>query len=168
MKTFAVLLTFIFLSLSLLAQDSREFKFSGTITDRTDGKPIADYMVDVFKGNTLIKSIPSEKKGRFTVILEGSETYLIEISREAYYPKRAMILTNIPTDVKKLPEFKFEMELIRTDEYIDLEEVDPYATSIFDFPYVIFEYDASISDLNYRKEYTEHIKDEYQAVEDLR
>ena len=168
MKKTALILTFCFLTGLVIAQDSREYKFTGTVTDRTDEKPIVDFIVDVFEGNDIIRTVSSEKKGRFSMELPGGGTYLLEISKEGYYPKRAMIITNVPADIKKLSEFKFEMELIPNSEFEDLENVDPFATSIFDFPYVIFEYDIKISDLNYRKSYTDHIKDQYQAVEDLR
>jgi hypothetical protein len=168
MKKIVALLVLSVFSGFLYSQDTREFKFTGTITDKTDGKPVSDYMVDVFKGNDIIQSLPSGKKGVFKVILTGGSSYVLEITKEGYYPKRAIAITNVPEDLKKLPEFKFEMELIRTSEYESLNNMDPFATSIFDFPYVIFEYDMKISDLNFRKEYTDHIKDQYQAVDDLR
>ena len=168
MKKTALILILCALSGYLIAQDSREFSFTGTISDKTNKKPMADYMVDVFQGNDIIRSIPSGKKGRFSISLLGGSSYVVEITKDGYYPKRAIIITNIPEGIKKLSEFKFEMELIRKSDFEDLERVDPFATSIFDFPYVIFEYDRKISDLNYRKSYTEHIKDQYQAVEDLR
>ncbi len=168
MKYLVILYFFSLVSLNLFSQDSREFTFTGSITDKTDEKAIEDFMVDVYVGNEIVQSVQSEKKGKFSVELNGGSSYTIEISKEGYYPKRAIAITNIPEDVKKLPEFKFEMQLIRLGEYTDIESVDPFSTSIFDFPYVIFEYDKKLEDLNYRKEYTEHIKDQYKAVNELR
>lgn len=165
--------TFLFIALVILSrlalgQDDRVFKFRGSITDKTDGKAIVDFMVDVFEGGTLVQTVASHKKGQFDMDLNGASKYTIEISKSGYYPKRAIIITDVPADIRKLPLFKFEMELIRHEEYADLESLDPFSTSIFDFPYVIFEYDASVQDLNYRKDYTDYIKDQYKAVEDLR
>ena len=166
----ALLITFIlFLEVfALSAQDDRQFKFSGSITDRTDNKAVSDFMVDVFEEGRLVQTIASHKKGQFQMELPGGSKYSIEITKAGYYPKRAIIITDVPDDIKKLPLFKFEMEMIRHEEYEALEALDPFATSIFDFPYVIFEYDAALQDLNYRKEYTNYIKDQYEAVDDLR
>ncbi|MEQ8323122.1 MAG: hypothetical protein RIC15_08995 [Vicingaceae bacterium] len=168
MRPHVIFFLLVFQFSQLMAQDERTFKFSGAVTDRTNKEVILNFMVEVFEGGEHVNTITEEKKGVFQMELQGSSEYMIEISKVGYYPKRALILTNVPLDIKKLPAFKFEMELIRQEEYEDLEKVDPFATSIFDFPYVIFEYDPSLEDLNYRSEYTNSIKKQYQAVDDLR
>ena len=168
MKGFAMMLLAIGVSLSVKAQDSRMFKFQGVVYDESTEKPVEGFIVDVYSGNDIFASPETGKKGKFETELFGGETYTIDISLSGYYPKRVVVHTNAPEDVKKLPPFKFEVQMIRKAEYELIEKVDPFATSIFDFPYVIFEWDKSLEDWNYRKEYTEHIKDEYAKVGDLR
>ena len=156
------------LSLTATNSDTRTFKFQGTVTDKTDGGLIEEYFIDVYEGNDVIDSPKSDKKGRFEAHLFGGSEYTIDISLNGYYPKRVVVKTNVPEDIKKLPVFKFEVELIRTSDYEMIERVDPFATSIFDFPYVIFEWDASLDDMGYREAYTKHIKAKYAEVNDVR
>lgn len=168
MKKVGLILCLGLLGSFALAQDSRLFEFEGTVYDKTDEKEIETYIVEVYSGNDLIQSPEVDKKGRFTAELFGSGSYIIDISSSGYYPKRIIVHTDIPADVKKLKTFEFEVQLIRRDEYVDIESADAFATSIFDMPYVIFEWDSAIEDLNYRASYTEHIKEKYAEVEDLR
>ena len=150
------------------AQNSRMFKFIGTVTDKTDQKPLEAFIVDVYEGNTIVSSPQAGKKGKFEADLFGSGEYTIDISLKGYYPKRIVVKTNVPEDIKKMTPFKFEIELIRKSDYELIENVDPLATSIFDFPYVMFEYNKKLEDWHYREDYTEHIKEEYAKVGDIR
>ena len=150
------------------AQDMRNFSFSGVVTDKTDERPIEDFIVDVYQGNEIINTIASGKKGKFSVDVFGGSEYTVEIFKEGYFPKRAILRTNVPEDIKKLDALKFDMQLVRISDYEELEAMDPFSTSIFDFPYVIFEYDKALKDFNYKKSYTDHVKEQFDAVADLR
>ena len=162
------LILLLFITVSSMSQDIRSFTLTGVVSDKTDQKPIEDYIVDVYQGNKIIHTVSSGKKGKFSVDVFGSSQYTIEIFKEGYYPKRAIFITNVPEKIKKLSDLEFDAELIRIEDYKDLEAVDIFSTSIFDFPYVIFEYDKSSEDFYYRKAYTDHIKDQYESIADLR
>jgi len=157
-----------FITYSAIAQDSRMFTFQGTVYDESTEKPLEAFLVDVYEGNNIISSPEVGKKGKFEADLFGSGKYIIDISLDGYYPKRVVVNTNVPDDVKKAPAFKFEVQLIRKSDYELIEKVDIFSTSIFDFPYVMFEWNKSIEDWDYRKAYTEHIKEEYAKVGDFR
>lgn len=151
-----------------VAQDTRTFTFKGTVYDKSTEKPLEKYLVDVYEGNTIIQSVACGKKGRFEVDLFGGGEYIIDIYQEGYYPKRVLVRTNIPKDIKHLADFKFDVDLIPTSDYDELEEKDPFATSVFDFPYVIFEFDKDLNDLNYRKAHNDIMKDKYSNVHTLK
>jgi hypothetical protein len=144
------------------------FKFQGSITDKTDQKPLNNFVVDVYEGNNIIQSPEADKKGRFEASLFGGGEYIIDIYLDGYYPKRIIVKTDVPAGIKKVPLFKFEAELVRKSDYELIEKVDIFATSIFDFPYVIFEWDAKAEDFGYNKDYTQRIKALYDEVSELR
>jgi len=156
------------LSLTSMNQDTRTFKFQGRVSDHTDGSALEGIFVDVYEGNDVIDSPEADKKGRFEAILFGGGEYTIEIYLDGYYPKRVVVRTNVPEDIKKLTNFDFEVELIRKSDYEMIERVDVFATSIFDFPYVIFEWDEAMDDFGYRVAYTEHIKSKYAEVDKIK
>lgn len=166
------LLSIIFMSAllfpDLYSQDTRLFKFEGSVTDKSDGKPLEGFIVDVFEGNDIFQSVEVGKKNHFEVQLIGSREFTIDISLVGYYPKRIVVRTDVPKDIKKLPLLKFEVEMIRKSDYLALEMIDPFSTSIFDLPYVVFEFDKTEEDFNYKKKYTDHIKEKYAEVDDLR
>ena len=168
MKGIVMTVCVFMIGFSIMAQDTKAFKFIGTVTDKTDQSPLEDYIVDVYEGNTIVSSPEVGKKGKFEAELFGSSKYTIDISMEGYYPKRVVVDTDVPADIKKMTPFKFEIELIRKSEYELIENVDPFATSIFDFPYVMFEYNSGFEDWHFREAYTEHIKEEYAKVGDVR
>lgn len=163
-----LLLISVFLHSDLFSQDSRLFKFAGSVTDKSDSKPLEGFLVDVYEGNDIFQSVEVGKKNQFEVQLMGGREYTIDISMVGYYPKRVVVRTNVPKEIKKLPLLKFEVEMIRKSDYTALESIDPFSTSIFDLPYVVFEYDKNVEDFNYRESYTEHIKEKYAEVDDLR
>ncbi len=147
--------------------DLRAFKFEGKVSDRSSGNPLEGYVVEVYEGNKVVQTPEVSKKGEFSTELFAGSWYTIDVSLEGYYPKRVVVHTNVPEEIKKVPTFKFELELIHTSEYDFLENQDPLATSIFDFPYVIFEWDTDMEDFNYRRAYTEHIKEKYAEVDGI-
>ena len=156
------------LNSNLYAQDARLFKFTGSVTDKLDSKELKGFIVDVYEGNDIFQSVEIGKKNQFEVQLMGNREYTIDISLIGYYPKRIVVRTNVPKDIKKLPLLKFEVELIRKSDYTALEMIDPFSTSIFDLPYVVFEYDKAYQDFNFNENYTKHIKEKYAEVDDLR
>ncbi len=95
MKYLVILYFFSLVSLNLFSQDSREFTFTGSITDKTDEKAIEDFMVDVYVGNEIVQSVQSEKKGKFSVELNGGSSYTIEIRTR--YSWHAFAITDHPS-----------------------------------------------------------------------
>jgi len=168
MKELALIISVCILSLTAIDKDSRVFKFSGTVTDESDGNVIEGFYIDVYEGNDIVDSPESDKKGRFVAELLAGSEYTLDIYLDGYYPKRIVVRTDVPEEIKKIPVFKFEVELIRKSDFESIEMVDPFATSIFDFPYVIFEWDTELEDFGYREAYTEHIKAKYAEVNDVR
>lgn len=168
MKYLALVICIAIVSLTAVDKESRAFKFSGVVTDQSDGGTLDIYLIDVYEGNDIIDSPEIDKKGRFETYLYAGSEYTLDINLDGYYPKRIVVKVNVPGEIKKIPVFKFEVELIRKSDYESIEMVDPFATSIFDFPYVIFEWDSEIEDFVYRKAYTEHIKSKYAEVNDVR
>ena len=153
---------------SLFAQDGRIYKIEGTVFDKTDGKPLDGYIVEIYEKNNIVHSPDRGKKGRFEASLSGGTEYTFDISLNGYYPKRIVFKATAPGDVKKIPVLKFETELIRKSDYELIEKVDIFSTSIFDLPYVIFEWNNELGEFSYRESYTEHMKQKYAEVSDLR
>lgn len=150
------------------AQDTRTYKIEGTVYDKTDSKALDGYIVEIFEHNVIVHSPDRGKKGKFEASLNGGTEYTFDISLDGYYPKRLVFRANAPAEIKKIPVLKFETELVRKSDFELIEKVDPFATSIFDFPYAIFEWNEELEEFSYREVYTEHMKEKYAEVSDLR
>lgn len=140
------------------------YDFQGTVYDKVTGEIIEGYEVEVYQGNSLFESLLSEKKGRFNSSLYAMDQYVIVVQKEGYYSKRIIVNTSVPEGVKKLPEFKFDLQLISLDEFEEVEKAGGFGTSILDMPYVIFQYDEEYEDFGYIEEYTENMKAQYEAL----
>ena len=76
MKGFVTLILVIGVSLSILAQDSRLFKFQGVVYDESSEETLEGFLVDVYSGNDIFASPETGKKGKFEAELFGAENRL--------------------------------------------------------------------------------------------
>ena len=138
-------------------KDEVLYKFVITVSSQED--PIPEAEVRVFDKNEVLSTTYSDKKGKFEVLLLKDSKFTVEISKEGYYPKRILFITEVTPGVGKLPALKLEAELISLEVYKDIESTTPEATSILDFPSFIIEYDDDLDDFTYREAYYRHITD---------
>lgn len=163
-----VLLLFLLPFSALFGQDDRSIRIICTVFDKSNGKILEGYIVEIYDGNSIVHSPQIEKKGKTESNLPAGINYTFEVSMVGYYPKRFIVMGEVPAEIKKIPTLEFEAELLRKSDYEVIEKADIFATSVFDMPYVIFEWDGEMEEFNYRKAYTDHIKAKYEEVSDLR
>jgi hypothetical protein len=160
----AFLLFAMFIGYSSLAQDKDIlYKFIGVVSSQET--IIEEAEVRVFEDNEVLQTLYTDKKGKFELLLLKGGVFTVEVSKPGYYTKRLVFSTIVEDGVKKLPALKFDVEMINEEVYKEVEATSPAATSILDFPSVIFEYDSELGDFNYREAYSQHIMEEIKKIQ---
>jgi hypothetical protein len=139
------------------------YKFIGIVSSQEVA--IEEAEIRVFEDNEVLQTLYTDKKGKFEIVLLKGSVFTVEVSKSGFYTKRLVFSTVVENGVKKLAPLKFDVEMIDEAVYRTTEKENPEATSILDFPSVIFEYDSDLGDFNYREAYSKHILDEIKKIQ---
>jgi hypothetical protein len=112
-------------------------------------------VIKVYSENKLIKSQSIKSSNHFRVYLPKDQYLTIEIVAPKFHTKRFFFDSNVPSHLKKLPSYQFDMDIFSEEE---LEGVN---TSFLDFPAGLVKYHPKKKVFLRDKAYTKRIKKSY-------
>jgi len=112
------------------------------------GNMLKKTKVNVYKGNYLISSEIS-KSNKVKVDLKSDARYTIEVKLDGFITKRVVINTNTYDQEPEESNYKFFVELERTEVYADM----PNADQFFDYPAAIIEFDSELGNFDFNRSY---------------
>lgn len=145
------------LNFDLSAQRARPAKDSvfvkGSIYNNHD--QIKNAVINVYNRNDMIKRLELRSSNRFDVNLPINALITIEITAPNFHTKRFIFDTNLPSDIKEVPGYEFDMDVFSE------EELSGVNTSLLDFPIGLVSYNQSKGKFLRNKDYTKKMKKRY-------
>ncbi|MBL4658290.1 MAG: hypothetical protein JKX73_09840, partial [Flavobacteriales bacterium] len=118
-----------------------------------DSKPLKRAILVLEKNGEEVQKIITAPNGKFTLILESNNDYILFFKKKGYVTKFINYNTmNVPDDkvAGLYGEFIFELELFK--------EMDGLNTAILDFPVFKVKYYPGLKNLDYDKEHENKIR----------
>ena len=119
-----------------------------------DKNRVKNVEVNVFKDNELIKKVKA-KTNRFRTYLPTHSKLTITISSEGYHTKSFIFDTNLPSNVAKIPDYSFDIDIFKE------EELEGINTSFLDFPVGLVSYNEKKQEFIRNKKYSKQMKKAY-------
>ncbi len=141
----SITLTFILLTKSIYSQNLLEVK--GRLSFK-DGDNAKEGEINLYENGQFVKSIPSDRSGRFKMDLEISKDYIFEFSKDGYVTKKISINTEVPESFKNkaFTPIYFAVELFNQYEGVN--------TVVFSQPVGIIKFYRQIGDFDYDVDYS--------------
>ncbi|MBN2485510.1 MAG: tetratricopeptide repeat protein, partial [Bacteroidales bacterium] len=117
----------------------------GGIVETAEGKPLSGAVVELYEGNSKVKSNTTTGSGVFSLTLEYGRTYKIVVSKPGMIQKRIDFNTNIPVESQRKLIKEFSMTLVDNCEGAN--------TSVFEEPVDIVEYDNNFGNFVSNRDY---------------
>ncbi len=159
MKRSHLLLLSLFLIISLqvgasaLASKRDSIELTGLIYNNQDH--VKDVVINIYHHNKLWKTEKLGRSNRLRTYLPKNSVLTIEICAPDHHTKRFMFNTTVPTNLKVLPKYRFDIDLFTE------EEISGVNSSILDFPVGLVEYDEKKKVFLRNKKYTKKMKKAY-------
>lgn len=158
MKYYTLLFSvFLFFNLSFttksVAIEKDSIVLTGMVFNNKDR--VKNVVINIYNKNKLWKSIHVKSSNRFKTNLPLNEMMTIEITAEKFYPKRFIFDSSVPSDLKTVPDYDFDIDIFSEKE---LEGVN---TSFLDFPVGIVTYDPKRNEFERDIKYTKKMKKAY-------
>jgi len=120
-----------------------------------DKDQVKGTVINIYDENKLIKVIKVERSNRFKTNLPINAVLTIEITAPEFHTKRFIFDTNLPEDVKNVPDFDFDMDIFSKEEMANVN------TSLLDFPVGLVDYNERKKKFIRNVEYTKKMKARY-------
>jgi len=150
-----------------IAQPTWKVDIDGGVKDEDTKQALEGAKIEIFKGTSVIKTIYSNEKGKFSYLLEPSNSYTFKISCPTYIAKLISVSTeNVPDNVEVTDNFlvKMQVSLYKEVPGIDFSVFDKPIGSIFyekaerNFGFDV-DYELSKKVEQLQKEYEKSLKD---------
>ncbi len=151
--TLIVSLLALTLSLSSYANKRDSILLQGKVFNNDER--VHDVVINIYAENDLIKSVKVKSSNFFKTYLPKDHFLTIEITAPDFHTKRFFFDSHVPSDLKRLPGYKFDMDIFSEKE---LANVNP---SILDFPAGLVKYHTKKKVFLRDKAYTKKIKKKY-------
>ncbi|MBL4710873.1 MAG: hypothetical protein JKY48_20810 [Flavobacteriales bacterium] len=138
---------------NLFAGSRDSLKLQGMIFNNTS--KIKGVVVNIYDHNKLIKNIHVKSSNRFLTNLPINTLLTIEIKAPDYHTKRFMLDTKIPSNLKSIPKYEFDIDIFKESELAGIN------TSFLDFPVGLVSYDKKKKVFHRNKKYTKRMKKAY-------
>ena len=123
-----------------------------------DDNQVKDAAINIYLQNDLIKVVKLSRSNRFRTYLPVNASLTIEITAPNYHTKRFIFDTSLPEDVKKIPDFQFDMDIFSREEMSNVN------TSLLDFPVGLVDYNQRKKKYMRNVEYTKKMKARYMKL----
>ena len=160
MARYLVLFSFLFVTLYSTTtycqnrySQTDSVKMTGMLYNDKD--EVKGSVINIYKNNDLIKVVKVAKSNRFRTNLPLNSFLTIEITAPDYHTKRFIFNTTVPDDIKKIPDFEFDMDIFSRQEMSNVN------TSLLDFPVGLVDYNARKKKFIRNVEYTRKMKTRY-------
>ena len=117
---------------------------------------IQNVEVNIYYHNELWRVVKLKRNNRLSVYLPKNAVLTIEITAPTFHAKRFMFDTTVPSSLKILPRYQFDIDLFKEEELAGVED-----NSILDFPVGLVEYDEKKGEFLRNKKYTKRMKKAY-------
>lgn len=128
-------------------------KIKGTIYNNKE--KVSDLFINIYDRNVLIETVEVTSSNKFITRLPINSFLTIEITAPGFHTKRFIFDTTLPEDVKKIPNFKFDMDIFSEEEMAGVN------TSLLDFPIGMVDYHPSKKKFLRNVNYTRKMKKRY-------
>ena len=151
-KSMPSLRIFLFVSISLMclntfANKKDSILLIGKIYNNEER--IKGVIINIFNKNKKIKVVHVRASNHFKTYLPKNALLTIEITAPNFHEKRIFFDSSIPDNLKKLPEYEFDLDIFSEKELAGVN------TSFLDFPVGLVKYNpkkkAFLRDKNYTK-----------------
>lgn len=116
-----------------------------------DGEKSNGYVLFLYKDNTELGKLQSDKRGRFELELDIDASYMVRIVKEGYQEKIVAIETKLPEGLVRYPDYECTVSLQKTAS----KNIDPFYT---DFPSAIIRYNEELGGFYHSEHYLTHIQ----------
>lgn len=123
-----------------------------------DDNQVRDSKINIYHKNDLIKVVKTNRSNRFRTNLPIDAFLTIEITAPDYHTKRFIFDTTLPEDLKKTPNFEFDMDIFSKEEMSNVN------TSLLDFPVGLVDYNPRKKKFMRNVEYTKKMKARYMKL----
>lgn len=155
LKILSLFLLVFCLSVSSSALSSKKDSILLTGKVYNNEERVTGLVVNVYKENELIRVFHAKSSHHFRLYLPKNEMLTIEITAPNFHSKCFFFDTNVPSELKRLPSYQFDMDIFSEKE---LEGVN---TSFLDFPAGLVKYHPKKKVFLRDKAYTKKIKKAY-------
>lgn len=140
-------------SISAYANKKDSILLTGKVFN--DEERVKGLIVKIYAENDLIKTEHVRSANLFKIYLPKDHYLTIEVSAPNFHTKRFFFDSHLPADKKKMPSYKFDMDIFSEAE---LENVN---TSVLDFPAGLVKYHPKKKVFLRDKKYTKEMKKKY-------
>jgi len=137
----------------LFSEEKDSVLLKGMVYNNKDR--VKNVVVKIYEDNNLLKEIHVKSTNRFKTYLPVNKKLTIAITAEEYFPKRFIFDTSMPEEIKKVPDYEFDIDIFK------LEELEGVNTSFLDFPVGIVTYNERKGEFLRNKKYTKQMKKAY-------
>lgn len=155
MKKQLILWVISFIAFIPVLTAQKDVKIIGHLVNQNDVK-LKNACVYLYTGNTLVDSVITKKKGKFTFHLAKDNLYTVEMTANDYAPKKISINTYMPAGDKLYDDFEFIMEMIPMVSGVDYSELD--------FPVALIEYSEKKHEMIFVSSYAKAMKIEQKKI----
>jgi hypothetical protein len=162
MNRYLILFSILFVSIQSTVTGQSRFdapdsvEMTGMIFN--DDNQVRDSKINIYQKNDLIKVVETSRSNRFRTNLPINSFLTIEITAPDYHTKRFIFDTTLPEDVKKAPDFEFDMDIFSKEEMSNVN------TSLLDFPVGLVDYNPRKKKFMRNVEYTKKMKARYMKL----
>ena len=107
---------------------------------------LAGTKIEVYENNVLVKTYPSDSKGRFLFSISLNKQYEFVVKKQNYYSKKLLFNTNVPEDDLGVFSYKFIVSMI--------PRIEGFDASLLDKPIGKIMYVDNVGEFDYDEEYT--------------
>lgn len=150
------MLSFISLQIaaSILPSKRDSILLTGLVFNNNDR--VQGVVINVYYHNELWKVEHLKRNNRLNTYLPKNAILTIEITAPEHHTKRFMFNTTVPSSLKYLPKYQFDIDLFKEEELAGVLD-----NSILDFPVGLVEYDEKKKAFLRNKKYTKKMKKAY-------
>lgn len=116
---------------------------------------VKDLVINIYNENAFLRAIPIRSAHHFRFYLPKNMLLTIEITAPGFHTKRFIFDTNVPDELKQMPNYDFDMDIFSEAELAGVN------TSLLDFPSGIVRYNEKKGIFEHDKAYTKRIKKQY-------
>lgn len=134
----------------IFAQQTNYVEVKGTV--KLDRTALSGAKIDIYDGQTFVRSHTVDNSGKFTTRLDLNKIYTLEVRKQGYFTKKLEINTKVPKEDVGIWDYRFTMNMIVFIEGIDMSLLNqPIGKIMFVNDFGEFDYDEDYTKAMQRK-----------------